>query len=70
MPRSSDNELEEGSFPLARATAPIALVCSEYGLFDAVYMTIVTLTTVGYHSTMCIIYMGNPAAREKLAALA
>lgn len=60
MARPSEKELKEGIATLTRAATLVALVFvagvvgysllagPDYGVFDAVYMTIITLTTVGY----------------------
>lgn len=64
MSKKSEKDLEEGIRTLARAAALIALVFitgvigysllggEEYGIFDAIYMTMITLTTVGYGETI------------------
>ena len=39
----------------------------EYGLFDAIYMTMITLTTVGYGETINL--EGNTAGRAFTAVL-
>jgi voltage-gated potassium channel len=79
MPNFDGQHLDEQSQGLARAAGLIALVFvigvvgylylggSEYGLLDAVYMTMITLTTVGYSEVIDL--SENPEGRVFTAAL-
>ena len=79
MPTYDASHLDEQSSGLARAAGLIALVfCvgvvgysiiggDRYSLVDAVYMTMITLTTVGYGEVIDL--SGNPGGRMFTAAL-
>ena len=79
MPNLDSKYLDEQSQGLARAAGLIGLVFvlgvvgysiiggSEYGLIDAIYMTMITLTTVGYGEVIDL--SGNPQGRLFTTAL-